>query len=484
MKTNKFLNVKVSVDLFNLLNTKEIFKSNWKSIPPCISFMNLLSIYMETWGFNEIEFSSYRLIDLFKPYTKGVYRPYLESLQELGLITINESYSVNNEQCKKYTVTESGIKFLVDSNIEYLKKLHNDPTLIRNNQKTSNKRINNTNYNDYIFNYISDLLNTVKYDYNQTQEILNKPNWNNGKETTNLSKNHAINRLTNFKERKFRTIQHNINSDNRIWNEFVGIKSDLRKCFSYKDMKYNKVVDIRSCHPTFFSFYILINFIKLQDIKESTNSNSLNSNKLISPLSNFKELIHIDVMDNGDIQNIITQNPNKSEGYNLDTIKNLEDKMSIKDILKEHLKWVKIFTNKEMPPKRYIMEQCGYTTEDQAKNALNETINGSFRYGKLIKWMEKEFPLICKTWKEIGVNRTEEGIGANFETVLMLDEEIFKYADDMGIKLSYEYDGYGIFHRDDDKDINEKIQFIINYITSKSKTLWNIPVVIVAKDVN
>jgi len=151
-------------------------------------------------------------------------------------------------------------------------------------------------------------------------------------------------------------------------------------------------------------------------------------------------------------------------------------------LLQEHKKWLNMFTNPNNDPKIIISEACGYSIE-QAKQALNETLNGSKQWGKFIEWLKAEFPLLYSEWIKTDVSKTGNNIASKLETVLMLDESIFKYADEMGIKLTYEYDGYGIFCNDGDNDIQDKLKFISNYLTFKAKEKWGVPVVVKIKPV-
>jgi len=440
-KTKKFLNIRIPVEFFELLNTKEVFQNNYKAISPCFYFLNritnLNSRNRTTHGYDNI--SGRNLSKTFEPYTGGAYKPCLSALEDLGLLVVNDSYSTDNFS-KGYKTTPLCHQLLLSSNTEYLKKLHTH----KETKQKLQRRINyimkkQTTYTDYVMNYIEDLVNNLKFDYGMTSQVIESSDWN---ESTKSS---AVDSLIRITEKDFGTLKKN-ESDNRIWNEFVGLKSDLRKCFTYKDLTYNNVVDIRSCHPTFFSFYILCNYINT-NVTTSTNSNS------ISPT------------------------------YTLHYVTHIRTCQALKDIINEHVRWIKMFTDTKIDPKELISEWCGYTIP-QAKQSLNETLNGSLKWKKLLTWMETHFPILYTTWLKTDVEKTGINISRHFETVLMLDNQLFKYAEDMGIKISQEYDGFGVFSRTDDKDINDKLKFLTNYLKCKSVELWNIPCVIKIKPVS
>ena len=84
-------------------------------------------------------------------------------------------------------------------------------------------------YNNYVLDYIQDGINHLNYDYGQASAIINGSLW---EESTKTS---AATSLINFKEKNFTDLQYNI-ADGRVWNEFVGMKSDLRVAFKYKNM--------------------------------------------------------------------------------------------------------------------------------------------------------------------------------------------------------------------------------------------------------
>lgn len=151
-----------------------------------------------------------------------------------------------------------------------------------------------------------------------------------------------------------------------------------------------------------------------------------------------------------------------------------EDKV----IQREQERWIKLFCDPEKHPRDVIGEQAGYKDKTKVKQALNETINGSKLYGKLRRWMEEQFPSLYKIWSQSDVKKTGPQISKLYETRLMLDEGLYRSADKMGIKLSYEYDGVGVFASEDHEGLQTQLKDLKRQITTRSDELWGIPVVV------
>lgn len=423
----KFLNVKVGVELFNLLQSNPLFKDNWKVISAIQMFLKRVSGYNNSNNGESSEVYSSIIYDMFKPYTGGSYRQYLDALVILELLVIDDWYKVGTEAnggcCKKYLVTDKGNMLLSSSNTEYLKKLHFDPLIIRGNQKRISKRkIMKRNYADYVLNYIHDGLIHMEYDYNKAMNTISGSNW------SEATKQVAGQSLIAFKEKDFTELHYNI-SDGRVFNELAGMKSDLRTHFTYKNMGIKAIIDIRACHPTFFSTYIY--------------NNSL-STTLPYPY-------HI-VPDKGDIS-------------------------PLEILQKEHNTWIELFTNPHIDPREIIAKECGYTKEE-CKHALNQTINGSKKWTLLSKWMETKFPYLCQLWNSMEKSKTGNLICKEYESKLMLDPQLYRYTEDMKIKFGYEYDGVSIFALDSNTTLVDQINFLLKYIKCFSERNWGVPLVI------
>jgi len=182
--------------------------------------------------------------------THGVnYKTCLDALVRHDLIEIDRHYIVGTKT-RGYRLTEKGVRLVFEGQMEYLKKLFVDPGLRRKLQKQqSYHRTKADKYKNAFLQYIHHGL--MSYSYDQTAvTMINDSGWE------HLTKLKAVMSLTDFTERSFVELKHN-EADGRVWNEFVGMKSELRKCFGLGNLKYRFVMDIRSCHPLFFGHYLV-----------------------------------------------------------------------------------------------------------------------------------------------------------------------------------------------------------------------------------
>ena len=143
-------------------------------------------------------------------------------------------------------------------------------------------------------------------------------------------------------------------------------------------------------------------------------------------------------------------------------------------------RWNTLFSDPNTDPKTVLIEEVGYT-RDQAKSALNQTINGGKQYGRFIKWFKANYPLLFAVWDRTDKAIVGVGISTFYETELMQDMDLYELADGLGLHLTYEYDGCGVMCRDDDKEVLAKIQRLIEHIQAKSERLYGIRPVIVVK---
>ena len=434
--SHKYTNVRVGKKFYDLLINHPTFQNNPKAIAPSYYLLNKINKTMVLNKKSWANIPGKYIQNAYRPYSSDrSYKQYIDALQELKLVNINDSYLNDIDGfTMSYMTTDLAGEILRDSEKEYFMKLINDKDVKRNNQKNNSKRQKSkTTYTNYLFNYISDLLYNVKYDFDKAMKIIDSNDW--GVDTQRS----VYNKLIAFETLDFKDLKYNAD-DNRIFNDFVAMKSDMRKAFTYNNLSYLYTIDIRGCHPTYFAHYIRNYY--LTTIKE--------------PTTNHITTYHTDNCD-------ILTNPSV-----------------ICEIDKEYKKWTELFTSKTVTPKKVLSEALG-CTEDEAKERLNSTINGMKTHKPLLRWMEKEFPTLYKVWQTTNVKQTGPNISKHYETVLMADETIFKMGDDMGIKFSPEYDGVGVFCNTSDTDINDKMNLIRNYIVYKSKQLWGIEIVVVIK---
>ena len=66
------------------------------------------------------------------------------------------------------------------------------------------------------------------------------------------------------------------------------------------------------------------------------------------------------------------------------------------------------------------------------------------------------------------------GISCYYETELMQDMDLYRLATDLGLHLTYEYDGCGIMCKEDDTEVLSKIRTLVNHIQERSRRFWGI----------
>jgi hypothetical protein len=148
--------------------------------------------------------------------------------------------------------------------------------------------------------------------------------------------------------------------------------------------------------------------------------------------------------------------------------------------LAELERWNAIFSHPDIDPKIVLLKELGYSRQT-AKDALNQTINGSKKYKKFITWFKTKFPLLFNVWKRTDIATVGNKISALYETVLMQDMDLYNLGEGLGLHLTYEYDGCGIMCREDDAEVLAKIQKLIAHIQARSERLWGIRPVIAVK---
>ena len=177
------------------------------------------------------------------------YKPCLNALVDHGIIQVDRHYIVGSKT-RGYKLTQKGVDLMYSGQMQYLRTLLNDPGLKRKHQKRRNYvKTHGQLYNNEFLQYIDS--GRMQYLYNShVADFINHSTW------PDLTKLHATTTLIDFQERKFTKLKIN-KTDGRVWNEFVGMKSELRRYFSHKDLKYSFVMDIRSCHPLFLAHYLV-----------------------------------------------------------------------------------------------------------------------------------------------------------------------------------------------------------------------------------
>ena len=304
--------------------------------------------------------------------------------------------------------------------MEYLRKLHSDPHTRRlNQQKVSNRKVMSKTYTDPLLAYLYDGLVNISYNHDLYEEVLKKSLWSKPQHA-NVSDTFEI--LTTKKFGKLEVGE----KDGRIHHEIVRLKSDARFLLRYKNTPYRATLDIRCCHPTFFSSYLL------------------------------------------------------SHPYTLHLLTHNHD-IQVK-LEREHQKWIRLFCNPDADPKVIIQKACEFEEISYAKMAMNETLNGSKLYPDYLEWLKTKFPFLYQTWRKTVVKETGVNISKNYEQKLMLDQGLYAKATDLGIvKITPEHDGVGVFAEENDDQLPAKLASLAEYIKSVSVDLFGVPIFIKTK---
>jgi len=404
------------------------------------------------------------------------YLPCLEALENHGLLKIDRQYIVGHKP-RGYKLTEKGSKLMYKGQMQYLKKLFTDRSLKRQIQKKeSYLRIHGQKYTDDFLQYIHEGRMHYKFDQAAVKCIA-ESNW------PNLTRLDAVMSLIDFAKRDFVELKCN-DSDNRCWNEFAGMKSELRKFFSLGNLKYRYLMDIRSCHPLFLAHY-LMNCAQIQGWQSYHPLLPGDHQKTIFEIDSAQERerserFSIPIPPTITKQSTTYPFPSNSHNPGINNYLFSHYVGGNSDIQAELRKWNQIFSDPTRDPKAMLYDELGYQ-RDTAKAALNHTINGSNQYKRFKAWFKKGFPKLFAIWERTNKATVGTGISAQYETWLMQDMELYNLATQLGLHLTYEFDGCGVMCREDDPDVLAKIQQLVQHIQDRSERRWNIRPVIVVK---
>lgn len=107
--------------------------------------------------------------------------------------------------------------------------------------------------------------------------------------------------------------------------------------------------------------------------------------------------------------------------------------------------------------------------EGELKARLNQYLSGYLqssgdngwepptKHKAIDDWFAKTNPEMHKAWKAAGPKKLGRQLGLHFETPLMTDSRLYDYADDQGITLYYQYDGFGVFAQPGSQEALEKV---------------------------
>lgn len=163
----------------------------------------------------------------------------------------------------------------------------------------------------------------------------------------------------------------------------------------------------------------------------------------------------------------------------------------------ECAKWQEAFCKpgEENDPRKAILKDTGLSISQKVlKECLNKYLNGSIqvterkdravslRYKTLDAWFARAYPRMHKAWKVAKPETLGEKIGHNFETPLMTHSSLYEYAEEKGIMLYYQYDGFGVFARPEDKaNLKELLEGLCRLMTEISEKKLGVPIVVRSK---
>ena len=408
MKNSLRYKEKTPRSLNNLLLGTLYFKTHWKKIPSVVRTLNhILQWNNIDGGESEITYQYFQ--NRFGPD----YVRQLQILKSVNLLIRGHSYIVGGPthgKCKEVRLTPLCHQLLSDSNREYLHKLLQDSVEKRRNQVRISKRgYNKLEYND-VRDTLKETIDGITFDLGKVSELTRTFSPEKSALTYSL--------LIDIVERNYNELKHNT-ADNRIWSPYTQLPSEVRSIIKIKGLSYQMTMDIRSCYPSLWAHYV----------------------------TSYPNLPHI----------VLGKVNNELGRYN------------------------NIFLNPDIDPKSHLSNRLRID-RSEIKEVLISYYNGKgFKGGKFIgvkgrlafqkydEWLKLEFPTLYAMWIQTDIKQTGNNIGKYFETKLMLDQSIYKKADELGIIIGYEYDGMSFYATD-----TTNCQTLLNYIKSKSVALLGI----------
>jgi hypothetical protein len=433
-------NVKVSKEFFDLLIVHPVFRGEPKAINTSQYWLNALDAAMErndddsvTWGYKDIQ-------DRFRPY-KQSHKDFRDALRDLGLIVYTRYRPPPNPfvagECRQFTITALGRKLIADGNLQWLYNLLKDPKTRRRNQVAISKRTRSRIvYSDPIKRIIDEFSHAVMFD---RDGVLNQLRRDNVECPGRFGS--ALHHLLALVKKTFRELEL---KEGRIYHEFVGLPSEYRPFALFNGKPYVATVDIRACHPTFLGRL-------LQEYHQ-------------------QEAAAIAAQLNGGV------NQPALEG--------------------ECNRWTDMFTHPTIDPREAIMNEAGMAIDRRdMKDCLNTWLNGAKKYQRrtdgrwdmnnnkrLEAWFQQRFPEMARVWTAMEHRQiTGRIITEEYEGPLMLDPALYALGDELGLTLSYEYDGVGVFSQRDDPELTAKMERVGAFIQRQSVEKFNVPVVVKAE---
>jgi len=421
---------KVGVQFYELCMTNPAFRLEPKAIGTAYSWLNQLSERISANDGKPVTWTHTNLKDRFKPY-KQSYTKFRNALVRLDLLHYTDHKAPSfwgPGKCRAYSITERCKKLICDTELNYLYQLLTNKAARRRNQKNISKRKVMKcvhDYRDPALDYIHRTLIHLDMDDAAVFDQLKKDE---GKVTRDslLSSVHQLNQL---KEKRFSDLKRN-ETDGRVWNTLVALKKQYRRFLRCGDLPYRATIDVRACHASLLGVLI---WDVWDSIASKSNSVSSNTTSLLFHYTGVKGDIPCAGSDRND--DLASWRKRFSK-----TINPLE-------LMDECSRWSDLFTGEE-DPRADLQTRLNLGTIAEVKGAINVWLNGGKKrkgIKKLREWFSTEFPAMEEVWKCIRRSETTNMISEEYETKLFLSPDLFEKADRLGVKLSYEYDGVGVF---------------------------------------
>ena len=443
--------VRVSQGFFDLLITHPVFQTEPKAINTAQYWLCAIDAAMGknddkpvTWFYRDIE-------NRFQGYSQS-HTTFRNALRELGLLTFTTYRPPANEsaqgECRKFTITPLGRNLLADGNYQWLYKLLKDPVIRRRNLVAiSRRKANRRVYADPMMRLIDEFNHTVTFEKDALLAELEKD-----KVECKARYDYALHILLDFETRWFTELEV---KNGRIYHSFIALPREYRPFALFKGNPYVATLDMRACWPTFLG-------------------------KLLRDLYEF----WLRTCQQNDAQ----ANPTTDEIGSY-----LKTEVNLVALENECAHWKRLFTDTSTDPRDAIMAAIGIRIHrDDMKECLNTWLNGAKKYERvtdgrwnltntraLEAWFTATFPNMAKVWNMDVLQerrRTGECLGDFYEGEIMLDAGLYAYAETLGLNLSYEYDGVGVFAARDDNELPTKLERVKAFIQNLAAEKFQLPV--------
>jgi hypothetical protein len=463
-----FINRKISIELNNILSQEGIFQgeNRCKVISSCESFMQKVFEFSQRCPDGWARIHSRACYNDFRKY-KIKYTEVFEILERHGIMFPRKigylDMKTGERIISRFRLTDFGVNLLFDPNKEYIRKQNNDPKedkRIRNRKSKRNSRIKELE-DQVISKTLRNILD-LRIDESAFDNY-----WKNNKQYFSPKQIYTIELYKDLiKNGQFKKLRRCI-KDARIHHPWVCMPSLLRPFFLLRGKKYLRTIDIRSCHPTFWAKYIceisrIPEYLSLnEDIKDLLKTKYKEYNNILTNNSIYTNSIYHSLIYNSSIPPSPVSQHYVSQNVTL--------------LIEEYIKWTEFWTNPDVDPKQQIIKDLGGTySRDEIKELINASINS--KKNAVFNWIQNHYPALFAIWNKIELKKTGNNISRFYETKLMLDPELIRLAESMGLDVLTEHDGHGIFSDENDSELDGKVGKLRDWVQEKSVALFGLKV--------